>query len=87
MTKEDLKKQIELLVKDDEISQQTIINQRQEIERLNNIIKEVEKRLEQGIEDNKKEYNLKSQMAVFVLRDTLELIEELKGSDKYCMNS
>ena len=53
-----------------------------EIERLNNIIKEVEKRLEQGIEDNKKEYNLKSQMAVFVLRDTLELIEELKGSDK-----
>ena len=53
-----------------------------EIERLNNIINELEKRLEQGIEDNKKEYNLKSQMAVFVLRDTLELIEELKGSDK-----
>ena len=82
MTKEDLKKQIELLVKDDERNQQTIINQRQEIERLNNIIKEVEKRLEQGIEDNKKEYNLKSQMAVFVLRDTLELIEELIGSNK-----
>ena len=53
-----------------------------EIERLNNIINELEKRLEQAIEDNKKEYSLKSQMAVFVLRDTLELIEELKGSDK-----
>ena len=58
-----------------------------EIERLNNIINELEKRLEQGIEDNKKEYNLKSQMAVFVLRNTLELIEELKGSDNDCMNS
>lgn len=40
MSKEDLEKQIELLVKDDEISQQTIINQRQEIERLKSIIKE-----------------------------------------------
>lgn len=49
---------------------------------LNNIINELEKRLEEGIEDNKKEYSLKSQMAVFVLRDVLELIEELKGSDK-----
>ena len=39
---EDLKKQIELLVKDDESSQQTIINQRQEIERLDNIINELE---------------------------------------------
>lgn len=38
---EDLEKQIELLVKDDESSQQTIINQKQEIERLQNIIKEV----------------------------------------------
>lgn len=47
-----------------------------------NIISELEKRLEVAIEDNKKEYSLKSQMAVFVLRDTLELIEELKGSDK-----
>ena len=55
---------------------------KKENERLNNIINELEKRLEQGIEDNKKEYSLKSQMAVFVLRDTLELIEELKGSDK-----
>ena len=53
----------------------------EEVERLNNIINELEKRLEQGIEDNKKEYSLKSQMAVFVLRDTLELIEELKGSE------
>lgn len=41
MSKEDLKKQIELLVKDDESNQQTIINQRQQIERLENIIKEV----------------------------------------------
>ncbi len=38
---EDLKKQIELLVKDDEISQQTIINQRQEIEKLDNIIMKI----------------------------------------------
>ena len=53
----------------------------EQIERLNNIINELEKRLEQAIEDNKKEYSLKSQMAVFVLRDTLELIEELKGSE------
>ena len=58
------------------------INDREdEIERLNNIIKELEKRLKEGIEDNKKEYSLKSQMAVFVLRDTLELIEDLK--EKY----
>ena len=62
----------------------TIVKQMKEIERLNNIINELEKRLEQGIEDNIKEYSLKSQMAVFVLRDTLELIEELKGSDKEC---
>ena len=52
-----------------------------EIERLNNIIIELEKRLEVAIEDNKKEYSLKSQMAVFVLRDVIELIEELKGSE------
>ena len=41
MNIEELTKQIELLVKDDEKSQETIIKQSQEIERLNNIIKEV----------------------------------------------
>ena len=43
MSKEELKKQIELLVKDDEKSQETIIKQSQEIERLNNIIKQYDK--------------------------------------------
>lgn len=38
---EDLKKQIELLVKDDESSQQTIINQKQEIDKLDNIIMKI----------------------------------------------
>ena len=47
MTKEDLKNQIELLVKDDESSQQTIINQRQEIERLNKQIEEYQKALDE----------------------------------------
>lgn len=37
----DLKKQIELLVKDDESSQQTIINQKQEIERLNKALLDI----------------------------------------------
>lgn len=47
MSKEDLKKQIELLVKDDESNQQTIINQRQQIERLENIIKEAREYIEE----------------------------------------
>jgi hypothetical protein len=48
MTKKDLEKQIELLVKDDERSQQTIINQRQEIERLNKEIEDYQKELEKA---------------------------------------
>lgn len=40
MSKEDLKKQIELLVRDDESNQQTIIKQSEEIERLKNINEE-----------------------------------------------
>ena len=68
--------------KDSRLARNTIAELHKEIDRLNNIINELEKRLEQGIEDNKKEYSLHSQMAVSVLRDTLELIEELKGSDK-----
>lgn len=38
---EDLKKQIELLVKDDESSQETIIRQHEQIEKLDNIIFEI----------------------------------------------
>lgn len=45
MSKEELKKQIELLVKDDEKSQETIIKQSQEIERLNNIINKALRKL------------------------------------------
>ena len=46
MSEEELKKQIELLVKDDEKSQETIIKQSQEIERLNNIINEIKAYIE-----------------------------------------
>lgn len=52
MIKEELKKQIELLVKDDEKSQETIIKQSQEIERLNNIINEVRECVETAISED-----------------------------------
>ena len=57
-------------------------------EEMKSIINELEKRIEEGIEDNKKEYSLKSQMAVFVLRDILELIEDLKDEkyDRKCFS-
>lgn len=45
MTKKDLEMQIEMLVKDDQHSQETIVRQAQEIERLNYIINEFEEYL------------------------------------------
>lgn len=78
----ELKQEIERLNKENEDLKAITNIEMAKSEYYENIINELEKRLEQGIEDNKKEYSLKSQMAVFVLRDVLELIEELKGEDK-----
>jgi regulator of sigma D len=86
MTKKDLEKQIELLVKDDERSQQTIIKQSEEIERLNNIINELEKDLQSNMAyyDNLYE-ELDEQEYIdkyFALKEVFEKLQELKGSDK-----
>ena len=76
MSKEDLEKQIELLVKDDEISQQTIIKQSEEIERLNNIINELEKYInEEYIYDE-------LGMKMFDASALQDKLQELKGSDE-----
>ena len=80
MSEEDLKKQIELLVKDDESNQQTIINQRQEIERLNNIINELEKlELYEYTPDYDYDENLVDDYTPFNIEN---YIEELIGSNK-----
>jgi len=73
VNEEDLQKQIELLVKDDERSQQTIINQRQEIERLNNIINKTIKYVE----------SLSSCGRGCDIYDDIkqEILKELKGSN------
>ena len=76
MSKEDLKKQIELLVRDDESNQQTIIKQSEEIERLNNIINEVSKEL--------KEFNesyLEDEGDTGVYRYLNKLIEKLNEGE------
>jgi len=81
VNKEDLQKQIELLVKDDERSQQTIINQKQEIERLNNIISELEKESYLGMLENQNnnDYAKGLYTAYKYINDKLH---ELKGSEK-----
>ncbi len=80
MNKEDLQKQIELLVKDDERSQQTIINQRQEIERLTNIISELEKWLEERLD--KLDINGYDDDVFNGIELALHKLQELKGSEK-----
>ena len=76
ITKKDLEMQIEMLVKDDQHSQETIVRQAQEIERLNNIINELEKYLKE------KQFLCEINKQVFswgVAGDCLDKLKELKG--------
>ena len=75
MNKEELKKQIELLVKDDEKSQETIIKQSQEIERLNNIIDKALRKL-RASKDHFKTENENNAVTF-----TIKILEEVKNNE------
>lgn len=76
ITKKDLEMQIEMLVKDDQHSQETIVRQAQEIERLNNIINELEKYIGQEwycFDNESVEYE--------VAKNILDKLKELKQKE------
>jgi len=78
MSKEDLEKQIELLVRDDESNQQTIIKQSEEIKRLKNINEE--HRILNG--ELRKELEVEKDISDGMLK-TIDRAKELMNEYKY----
>ena len=76
MDKKELEKQIELLVKDDERNQQTIIKQSEEIERLHSIINEARELTKERIEEVK-EISYVEMSSKAYIKEQQELLEIL----------